>query len=89
VDWKFDESKTTSKEELVRLKSKREIQHVHGVAQCTPHPMVSVAGHDIPADDFISPKRSTMRPVSGDEATTFVDDVGEASVPEGGAIRPC
>jgi anaerobic magnesium-protoporphyrin IX monomethyl ester cyclase len=89
VDWKFDESKTTSKQELVRLKSKREIQHVHGVAQCTPHPMVSVAGHDIPADDFISPKRSTMRPVSGDEATTFVDDVGEASVPERGAIRPC
>jgi anaerobic magnesium-protoporphyrin IX monomethyl ester cyclase len=88
VDWKFDEGKTTSKQELVRLKSKREIQHVHGVAQCSPHPMVSVAGHEIPADDFIAPKRSTMRVQAANEATDFVDDVGPAtSGPEG--IRAC
>jgi anaerobic magnesium-protoporphyrin IX monomethyl ester cyclase len=59
VDWKFDEDKTTSKQELVRLRSKREIQHVHGGAH-EPHPMVHVAGHDIPADDFIAPRRSSM-----------------------------
>jgi len=89
VDWKFDEAKTTSKQELVRLKVKREIQHVHGVAQCSPHPMVSVAGHEIPADDFIAPKRSTMRAAASSDATTFEDDVGESTPPDGGAIRPC
>lgn len=89
VDWKFDEAKTTSKQELVRLKVKREIQHVHGVAQCSPHPMVSVAGHEIPADDFIAPKRSTMRAAASSDATAFEDDVGESTPPDGGAIRPC
>jgi anaerobic magnesium-protoporphyrin IX monomethyl ester cyclase len=88
VDWKFDEGKTTSKQELVRLKSKREIQHVHGVAQCSPHPMVSVAGHEIPADDFIAPKRSTMRTQAAHEATDFVDDVGPAN-PGSEGIRAC
>ena len=40
VDWKFDEEKTTSKEELVRLQSKREIQHVLGQTSrgSTPRP---------------------------------------------------
>jgi anaerobic magnesium-protoporphyrin IX monomethyl ester cyclase len=68
VDWKFDADKTTSKQELVRLQSKREIQHVHGSAH-EPAPMVHVAGHDIPADDFIAPRRSTMRKTVKDQGT--------------------
>ena len=88
VDWKFDEGKTTSKQELVRLKTKKEIQHVHGVAQCSPHPMVSVAGHEIPADEFIAPKRSRFH-AGMEGATDFVpDDVGEAPSEEGG-VRAC
>jgi anaerobic magnesium-protoporphyrin IX monomethyl ester cyclase len=83
VDWKFDEEKTTSKQELVRLKSKREIQHVHGVAQCTPHPMVSVAGHEIPADDFIAPKRSRMH----EQAHAAI--VAESERREDDGIRAC
>ncbi len=65
ADWQFDESRITSKEELVRLSSKREIQHVHGQSSRAGEPeveMVSVAGHQLPVDEFIAPKRSTMHP---------------------------
>jgi anaerobic magnesium-protoporphyrin IX monomethyl ester cyclase len=76
VDWKFDEEKTTSKQELVRLKSKREIQHVHGQGSLEPVPMVHVAGHDIPADEFIAPKRSTMRRNGAATITATFDEEG-------------
>lgn len=63
ADWQFDESKVTSKDELVRMRSKREIQHVHAASTNGPRalPVVSVAGHELPADDFIAPRRSSMR----------------------------
>lgn len=68
ADFGFDESKITSKEELVRMKSKKEIQHVRheaigGTSNCTPHPplpVIEMHGHDLPADEFIAPKRSTL-----------------------------
>ena len=62
VDFKFDEQKVTSKEELVRMQSKREIQHVHGASSRAPLPMVSMGGHDLPVDEFIAPKRSRLNP---------------------------
>jgi hypothetical protein len=85
VDFGFDESKVTSKEELVRMKSKREIQHIRheeivGASSCSPHPplpIIEMAGHELPADEFISPKRSTLKVTAG---------VGPA--PEGG-IKAC
>lgn len=63
ADWQFDETKVTSKDELVRLRSKREIQHVHTASTNGSRalPVVSVAGHELPADDFIAPRRSSMR----------------------------
>lgn len=61
VDWKFDGDRTAAKQELVRQGSRREIQHVHGKAG-RALPVVAVAGHELPADEFIAPKRSTMRP---------------------------
>jgi anaerobic magnesium-protoporphyrin IX monomethyl ester cyclase len=68
VDFGFDESKITSKEELVRMKSKKEIQHVRheaiaGTSSCSPHPplpVIEMSGHDLPADEFIAPKRSSL-----------------------------
>jgi hypothetical protein len=85
VDFGFDESKITSKEELVRMKSKREIQHIRheeiqGTSSCSPHPplpIIEMSGHELPADEFISPKRSTLKATAG---------VGAA--PEGG-IKAC
>jgi len=72
VDFGFDESKITSKEELVRLRSKKEIQHVRheagtlaGNGSCTPHPplpVIEMSGHELVADEFIAPKRSTLTP---------------------------
>jgi anaerobic magnesium-protoporphyrin IX monomethyl ester cyclase len=83
VDWKFDDSKITSKEELVRLRTKREIQHIHGRpvvegAVAT----VSVAGHELPADDFIAPKRSSMN-VTGTAKSAAATEGG------GDGIRAC
>jgi anaerobic magnesium-protoporphyrin IX monomethyl ester cyclase len=77
VDFQFDETKITSKQELVRLKSKREIQHVHGQSTqgCSSAPMVLVAGHEIPADEFITPKRSTMRTTSNQSAAAVLEAV--------------
>ncbi len=97
VDWQFDDEKTASKQELVRLKSKREIQHVHGQGSCEPSPMVHVAGHDIPADEFIAPKRSTMRRNGAATITaTFDEDAVEpgladpdVTVRETDGIRVC
>ena len=100
VDFGFDESKNLSKEEMVRMRQPREIQHVRheaanaakrelpvlGLADespmvsCPPTPeareavaaglngdaeapvMVLVAGHELPADEFIAPRRSSMNP---------------------------
>lgn len=36
IDWGFDEGKVVSKEELVRLSQKPEIQHVHGQSSASP-----------------------------------------------------
>lgn len=66
VDFKFDDSKTQSADEKIRARNKREIQHVRGAAStasCSPHPQLPVVelfGHELPADEFIAPKRSTM-----------------------------
>ena len=95
VDWQFDESRiTTSKEELVRLSAKREIQHVHGQSVRAGEPavpMVLVAGHELPADDFIAPRRSTMRPrPSG--GTAVLPDANEetdAVISAADGIRAC
>jgi hypothetical protein len=73
----------------VRLRSKREIQHVHGAANCTPHPMVSVAGHEIPADDFIAPKRSRMHVDSQGEAGPSVAELEAEGTTRDEGIRPC
>ncbi len=96
ADWQFDESKVTSKEELVRLRTKREIQHIHGksAATCNTAAMVSVAGHELPVDDFIAPKRSTMRPKPAGGTAVMPDEdesteaVVEATKPPEG-IRAC
>ena len=83
VDFQFDESKTTSKQELVRLKAKREIQHVHGESACSSAPMVLVAGHEIPADEFITPKRSTMRTTGNQSAAAVLEAVETVAVVDG------
>jgi anaerobic magnesium-protoporphyrin IX monomethyl ester cyclase len=82
VDFGFDESKVTSKQELVRMKSKKEIQHVRheamaGVGNGSSHaplPIIEMVGHDLPADEFIAPKRSTLAP---------------KEPPGGGGIKAC
>ena len=84
VDWKFDESKTTSKEELVRMAQKPEIQHVHGRSS-RALPLVNVAGHQLPGDEFIAPRRSTMRPAAARVSAREAAPVEEP--PEG--IRAC
>jgi hypothetical protein len=103
VDWKFDEAKTTSKEELVRLQSKREIQHVHGQSSRGTLPMVASGGHDLPADEFIAPKRSRLyasaKATDGGVALAEMDnagvpdDLGEIEElgppPDLASIRPC
>lgn len=73
VDFGFDDSKTRTSDEKIRARNKREIQHVHGAptaASCSPHaplPVIEAFGHDLPADEFIAPKRSTMAvPKDGD-----------------------
>ncbi len=78
VDFGFDESKVTSKDELVRMKQKREIQHVHKSSH-PPLPVlehtesavgvIEMSGHELPADEFISPKRSTLKPRTPDGST--------------------
>lgn len=73
ADWQFDESKVTSKEELIRLRAKREIQHVNtSAASARSLPVVSVAGHELPADEFIAPRRSTLRVKSTDGGDTGI-----------------
>jgi hypothetical protein len=72
VDFGFDETKVTSKEELVRMRSKKEIQHVRHEALAgagagngsahAPLPIIEMSGHDLPADEFIAPKRSSLAP---------------------------
>ncbi len=86
VDWKFDESKTTSKEELIRLRQKREIQHVrveggHQSGQRTELPMIAMGGHNLPADEFIAPKRSRLVA----DGTPPLDDTEKSHEP----IRAC
>ena len=93
ADWQFDESKITSKEELVRLRTKKEIQHIHGqsAVSCSTAQMVSVAGHELPADDFIAPKRSTMRPKPAGGTAVMPDenDQTEAVTAATDGIRAC
>lgn len=82
VDFGFDETKVTSKEELVRMRSKKEIQHVRheapvGAGNGSSHaslPIIEMSGHDLPADEFIAPKRSTLAP---------------KEPPGGGGIKAC
>ncbi len=63
VDFGFDASKVTSKDELVRMKQKREIQHVPVLENMeSAVRVIEMSGHELPADAFISPKRSTLRP---------------------------
>ena len=77
ADFKFDESKTKTADEAIRAKAKREIQHVHRPALAGAHaplPVIEAFGHELPADEFIAPKRSKMA----------------ASVPaDGEGIRAC
>ncbi|MBP7549925.1 MAG: magnesium-protoporphyrin IX monomethyl ester anaerobic oxidative cyclase [Gemmatimonadaceae bacterium] len=93
ADWQFDESKITSKEELVRLRTKKEIQHIHGqsAVTCSTAQMVSVAGHELPADDFIAPKRSTMRPKPAGGTAVMPDenDQTDAVAAATDGIRAC
>lgn len=100
VDWKFDVSKVTSKQELVRLRTTREIQHVHGAplvaaGESRPAlplvPMVHVAGHDLPADEFIAPKRSTMRPKAPGGTAVLPDEDASTTAVRSAAegIRAC
>ena len=82
VDFGFDESKVTSKEELVRMRSKKEIQHVRHEALAgagsggshPPLPIIDMSGHELPADEFIAPKRSKLVP---------------KEPPGGGGIKAC
>jgi anaerobic magnesium-protoporphyrin IX monomethyl ester cyclase len=84
VDFGFDESKVTSKEELVRMRSKKEIQHVRHEAMAgvgsgngsshLPLPIIDMSGHELPADEFIAPKRSKLAP---------------KEPPGGGGIKAC
>jgi anaerobic magnesium-protoporphyrin IX monomethyl ester cyclase len=84
VDFGFDETKVTSKQELVRMRSKKEIQHVRHEAMAgagsgngsahAPLPIIEMVGHDLPADEFIAPKRSTLKP---------------KEPPGGGGIKAC
>jgi anaerobic magnesium-protoporphyrin IX monomethyl ester cyclase len=72
VDFGFDESKITSKEELVRLKRRRR-SSTCGTRRA-PLPIIEMVGHDLPADEFIAPKRSTLAP---------------KEPPGGGGIKAC
>lgn len=74
MDFGFDESKVTSKEELVRMKAKREIQHVNRPAAHLPLPIIDMSGHELPADEFVAPKRSRLAP---------------KEPPGGGGVRAC
>ena len=90
VDFQFDPSKVTSKEELVRMRSTREIQHVHrGGHARRPLPTVAMGGHELPVDEFIAPKRSRLRAAAaGDVVDTAGPDlVGD--YPDDGGIRAC
>ena len=53
--------------------------------------MVSVAGHELPADDFIAPKRSTMRPKPAGGTAVMPDenDQTDAVAAATDGIRAC
>ncbi len=90
VDFKFDDTKSKTTDELIRSKAKKEIQHVHkpslsGVSHA-PLPVIEAFGHELPADEFIAPKRSKMAMA----ATAVTADGETVSVPaDHGGIRAC
>lgn len=92
ADFKFDETKTKTADELIRSKAKREIQHVHrpataGAGTHAPLPVIEAFGHELPADEFIAPKRSKMAATAAATATVGGDTV---TVPaDHGGIRAC
>lgn len=84
ADFQFDESKTKSADEAIRARNKKEIQHVHKPSAHAPLPVIEAFGHELPADEFIAPKRSKMA-----ASITADGELVEAVPVHGEGIRAC